>query len=122
MTATLPSSDRGRCRPPEFSTTITRSDRTSAVSVRPEGDIDEITALWLCACIDAISDSGERTVEVDLSGGPFIGSAGLRLLARSAERLQGMGGSLAVVGAKPTVRRVLQILELDGLLVAPNDC
>jgi anti-anti-sigma factor len=57
-----------------------------------------------------------RRVVIDLAGLEFIDARGVAALLHARQRLQSTGGQLEVRGARGVVRRVLVLLQLDGLL------
>jgi anti-anti-sigma factor len=77
----------------------------------------------------AISNALERhpaSLVVDLSGLNFTDCAGLSVLVWAHKRLAGSGHELVITGAKPIVRRLLHLADLDTYLhlsipETPND-
>jgi anti-anti-sigma factor len=57
-----------------------------------------------------------RRVVIDLAGLEFIDARGVGALLRAGQRLQSAGGQMELRGARGVVRRVLVLLQLDGLL------
>ncbi len=70
-------------------------DLTAAASVRQE--------------LDGLIDGGHRRLVVDLKKVPFIDSSGLGVLLGRYRRLSELGGEMFIVGARPTVRTVLEM-------------
>lgn len=56
-------------------------------------------------------------VEIDASALEFVASSGLRLLLRLAER---NGGSVHIVGARPPLRRLIQVTGTGEQLVVAD--
>ena len=75
------------------------------------GDLDVYTAPRACRALDAI----DGPAVVDLSAVRLLGAAALEELARVARRVGPRQVSL--VGARPHVRRVLEIVRFDQLFV-----
>ena len=46
----------------------------------------------------------------------FVSSAGLRILLRTAKKLQGLGGAMKLCGARGTVKEVMEISGFGELL------
>ncbi|NUT21852.1 MAG: STAS domain-containing protein [Hamadaea sp.] len=82
-----------------------------------EGDLD--FASWREAR-DRIAEAVQTGDEVlvDMSGVPFMDSAGIAVLVHSRRQAHRSGGTLHVTNAQPQVRRVLQVMGLLDLLHA----
>ncbi len=91
---------------------ITRVDRLAVVTV--QGDVDIHTAFTLSAALNELDS--DTVVWVDLGQVRFMDSRGLNVLALHMRRLRQAGGSLVVVKASPTVRRVVEIAGLSELV------
>jgi anti-anti-sigma factor len=83
-----------------------------SVILRAHGEIDLLTVPALREHLTEALETGQRVV-VDLSSIDFIGVAGVSVLEEAQEAY---AGRLAVIGSKPSVRRVLEILELDTVV------
>lgn len=94
--------------------TLDHGQATVAVS----GELDMSTAPQLSQSLAEVLDQHPREVTVDLGGLSFIDSTGLALIVRTSNALRAHEGSLRLVRPTPPVRRVLEIVGLDGLLVA----
>ncbi|MGH9265725.1 MAG: STAS domain-containing protein [Acidimicrobiales bacterium] len=103
-------------RPPEFSCQTTVDHGQAVVAVA--GELDMTTAPELSRSLAPVLDQHPRDVTLDLAGVDFIDSTGLTLLVRTSKALQAHEGALHLLAATPPVRRVLEIVGLDGLLVA----
>lgn len=78
------------------------------------GELDLGVADRLRAELDgALERTGANSLLLDLSGVSFIDSSGLGVILGRYRRLSRNGGTVMVTGARPQVRR---ILELSGLL------
>ncbi|MBV9079516.1 MAG: STAS domain-containing protein [Elusimicrobia bacterium] len=75
------------------------------------GELDVYTTPAACRVLDAI----DGPAIVDLSGVRLLGAAALEELARVARRAG--RGNVKLVGARPNVRRVLEIVRFDQLFV-----
>jgi anti-anti-sigma factor len=103
-------------RPPEFSCQTTVAHGQAVVAVR--GELDLSTAAELSRSLAAVLDQRLQAVTIDLAGLEFIDSTGLTLLVRTSKRLREHEGVLRLASPTPAVRRVLELVGLDGLLVA----
>lgn len=81
---------------------------------RPIGDLDMIGAELLRRAGAGLVRTGGSLV-IDLSGVPFIDSAGLCALVGLARRSSECGGKVCFVGARRSVSRVLSTSRVDEL-------
>ena len=103
-------------RPPEFSCRTTVADGEAVVAVC--GELDLSTAAELSRSLAPVLDQHPQAVTVDLAGLQFIDSTGLTLLVRTSKRLREHHGALRLACPTPPVRRVLELVGLDSLLLA----
>jgi anti-sigma B factor antagonist len=78
------------------------------------GDLDLVTAPQLAEAASALVEAGARDLVVDAAHLDFCDSSGLTAFVRIARQLE-PSGRLAIAGAQPIVRR---ILEVSGLVEA----
>jgi anti-sigma B factor antagonist len=103
----------------EFWIDVTRTNGRACVTVR--GEIDAYSAPVLRRELDDLTISpGILLVEVDLSGIMFVDAAAIGVLCRAHRRLEGRGGSLALVGTTPGIDRVLELAGVVRLLARPG--
>jgi anti-anti-sigma factor len=88
---------------------------TRAHVVHLSGDIDAYTAGTACRVLDRI----DGPAVIDLSQVRLLSAAGLTELARVARRAG--YGTVTLSGARPHVRRVLEIFRFDALFVIAKD-
>ena len=103
-------------RPPEFSCLATVDHGHAVVHVT--GELDMCTAPQLSVSLSAVLDQRPCELTMDLAGVEFIDSTGLTLLVRTSKKLEEHEGALLLTHPTPAVRKVLEIVGLDGLLVA----
>ena len=89
-------------------------DETGPDLLRVVGEIDTHTAPTLAERLADIPV--HAALGIDLTSTSFISSAGLAVLLAAAERLEAGGGSLRLLGASETVRRLLELSGLAGRL------
>jgi anti-sigma B factor antagonist len=87
------------------------------------GRLDTQTAPILDGRLGPLLESASVTALLfDLAGLEYIGSAGIRVLARARKVLDARGGGMAVAHLQPTVRAVLDIVKaLPSVDVFSND-
>ena len=97
--------------------------RAAVASLTPElalvavsGELDLHTAGCLEARIEEAGTVGADTVLVELSEISFIDSAGLAVLVRETERLEGDGHALVLVTNDPRIRRIVEVTGLNRVL------
>jgi anti-sigma B factor antagonist len=103
-------------RPPEFTCRTTVDHGLAVVSVT--GELDLSTATGLTEALAPLLDMNLRAVTIDLAGLEFIDSTGLTLIVRTSKALRQHGGELRLTSPTPPVRRILELVGLDSLLVA----
>ena len=59
---------------------------------------------------------GQRHLIIDMNGVTYMDSSGFGTLLGATKRLRPEGGALHVVGAKPTVERMLHLTRLDTVI------
>lgn len=80
------------------------------------GELDMVTVEDLRRLLDAACDAAEHTLVIDLSDVPFIDVLSLSAILAAADSLRERGANLAVVGARPAVRRVCALLNAEDVL------
>ena len=94
-------------------------DRARRVIVQVKGEVDVATSAHLA---DRIARAMERAAEgkveliIDLARLSFIDVSGINVLLRAARQARAGGGTLVLRSPNRTVRRLLDVLGLDGEL------
>ncbi|MBW3644458.1 MAG: STAS domain-containing protein [Actinobacteria bacterium] len=78
---------------------------------RPVGELDAFTVGQFREALTELG--GSRRLVIDLSGVPFLDSAGLGALIGGVRRAREAGGDVAVYGARPAVARLLHTTGFD---------
>lgn len=78
---------------------------------RPSGELDAFTVGQFRESLTELG-SGQPLL-IDLSGVPFLDSAGLGALIGGVRRAREAGGDVAVYGARPAVARLLHTTGFD---------
>ena len=87
-------------------------DRADEYTVcRPEGELDAYTVGQFREALRELSS--EPRLLIDLSGVPFLDSAGLGALIGGVRRAREGGGDVAVCCARPAVSRLLHTTGFD---------
>lgn len=111
---TLPSPVRARTA---GTARIERFERSTILWLHGDLDIATLPEESL-AMASAIAE--ELPLIVDMSGVGFLDASTIGLLASSATFVTARAGSLSVRAPSPSVRRVLVICGLDGLILRPG--
>ncbi len=103
-------------RPPVLisRTTFDHDHAVMAVS----GELDMSTAPDLSDALADVVDRRPRDLTVDVADLAFIDSTGLTVLVRASKQLREHDATLRLSSPTPSVRRILEIVGLDHLLVA----
>jgi anti-sigma B factor antagonist len=93
---------------------ITASGTTTKVAL--EGTCDLATAPELKAALQPLLPPEVTDVVIDTSELTFIDSTGLGVILGAMRRLREGAGSLRIAGATGTVRRILEVTDLDKVI------
>jgi anti-anti-sigma factor len=100
--------------PPEFSCRATVDHGEAVVAV--SGELDMSTVPELSRSLAEVLDQHPHDLTLDLAGVEFIDSTGLTLLVRASNQLKQHEGTFHLTHPRPPIRRVLEIVGLDGLV------
>lgn len=81
-----------------------------------EGELDLAVHARFAALVDEVVAETPRLVVADLTGSEFMDSTMLRELLRAHTSLREAGSTLVVAGARPPVRRLLELTGTDEML------
>jgi anti-anti-sigma factor len=81
-----------------------------------DGEIDIATGPAIRRSLMAAIRGGNVRLAVDMSGVAFIDAAGIGVLIDAAHRARKAGGGLSLLAPSWPVRRLLDLLPLDGIL------
>lgn len=86
------------------------------VTVAPQDRLDAFSAPALRSQLDELAASGVQNFIIDLSGTPFMDSAGMAVLVSLLRRCRQSGGSVKLVWPRAeAVRRTLQLTQFDRI-------
>ena len=97
--------------------TIDQHEQAGCAVLALHGDLDVATAPALTTAAFAAVESAPRHIVVDARELDFCDSTGLAVFVRMAAQLKPYGLNLAVAGAQPIVRRILEVSGLDEAFV-----
>ncbi len=84
------------------------------VVCRPVGDLESFTVTQFREALAELADGG--CLVIDLSGVPFVDSAGLGALIGGIRRTRERGGRVAVACSRPTLVRLLRNTGFDRIV------
>lgn len=108
-------------RPRALDLTWTVRDDADATRLLLTGALDLSTEPTMWALGDDLLTMARRPVLLDLSGVDFCDARGLRSLLQLRQRVLDADRCLAIVNARPLVRRVFEIVGQSAVLEAPSD-
>jgi anti-sigma B factor antagonist len=80
------------------------------------GEVDLVNSAVLQRAIIDVIAAGSAEVVVDMAETSFIDAAGIGALMAAANEARRAGGRLVLRAPSPAVRRVVDVLDLSGLL------
>jgi anti-sigma B factor antagonist len=99
-----------------FGVEVTGAPAAPVVVVR--GEIDVATSPQLRNELNALVERGAHDITLEFAGVSFVDSSGLGVLVGTYKRLREDGvGSIRIVGAQPSVRKVFEITGLEAALL-----
>ena len=81
---------------------------------RPVGELDAFTVSQFRQTLAELASSPQLVI--DLSGVPFVDSAGLGALIGGIRRVRELGGEVAVACPRPTLTRLLRTTGFDRIV------
>jgi anti-anti-sigma factor len=104
----------------EFGVSVVVATKQAVLHLQGEVDIQSSPYLWVV--LDAAIDAGHSDVVLDLTALEFMDAAGLRVIANAANRLELLGGTLAIRSPSDLMLRMLDITGMAELTVpAPRN-
>ena len=80
------------------------------------GEIDIAACPVLRRAIDSVLDTGRADLVIDVAAVQFIDAMGIGVLIRAAEEARKAGGRLVLRAPGRAMRRILGLLQLDGMV------
>ncbi|WP_293676376.1 STAS domain-containing protein [uncultured Phenylobacterium sp.] len=99
---------------------IREETRGDVLVVTAAGRLDSNTAAVLEAVLPARAQATPKLV-LDLSGVPYVSSAGLRILLMGAKAARAAGHKLVLAGLSPSVREVFDISGFTSIFAIEPD-
>ena len=96
-----------------------RKDRPNVLPLA--GEIDLHISPTVRASLNGMIAKRPKQLVVDLSGVPYIDSAGLAAVIQAMQEVEAYGGKFALAGLQKTVRSIFEMSRLDQIfLIFPD--
>jgi anti-anti-sigma factor len=93
---------------------IGQQQHGAVMVLKPEGPLNEPEVAEFTGSLRSLLLSSMGRVVVEMSGVPFVDSAGLEALLDVSDEQSAGGRSLKLCGVNKTVRQVLELTEIDS--------
>ena len=93
---------------------IQTEEKEGFIICRPVGELDAFTVSQFRQALAELASS--RRLIIDMSGIPFVDSAGLGALIGGIRRTRELGGDVAVACDRPTLVRLLRTTGFDRIV------
>jgi anti-sigma B factor antagonist len=91
-------------------------ERAGWAVVRASGDLDLTTAIRLREQAVQVVTGGQPRLVLDLQDVDFVDSTGLGVIVGLLKRTRAQGGDLRLVSTRSSLRKVLELTDLDRAL------
>ena len=81
------------------------------------GEIDMTTADDICGVVDIAIRASYTDLVLDFADVTFMDSQGISALIVGRQAMEAAGGTLAIRNPSPSVRRVLELTQLDSVFL-----
>lgn len=96
---------------------ITYEQREDSLTVFLSGDIDHHNAAYIREAVDDIVDSCHaKHLVLNFKDVAFMDSSGIGLIMGRFKKMQAMGGTVVVAGAKSATKRILMLSGIERLV------
>ena len=94
---------------------LEKDERDGSVVLALDGEVEVASSALLRDELNLILESGRRRIILDMTKVTYMDSSGLGAMVQ-AHRTLGSKGTLALVGCRPAVERVLRFTQFDKVL------
>lgn len=95
---------------------ITKTVNENTVTLALSGRLDTVTQAELASELDQVLAPGKVNLVFDFSALDYISSAGLRVMLTAQKRVNALGATLKIVGAKTEVKEIFEITGFNGIM------
>lgn len=96
--------------------TINTTKRENTVTIALTGRLDTITHEELAKKIEDIFTADKVNLVFELSSLDYISSAGLRVLLAAQKKVNALGKTMKITGAKPEIKEIFEITGFAGIM------
>ena len=100
--------------------TVTIDNQADVAIIHVVGRLDSVTCSELEDKTMRTIDAGDTKLVLNLSGVPFISSAGLRVILLATKKVQG-AGKLVLCGLKPQVQEIIEMAGFHNIIQIYDD-
>jgi anti-sigma B factor antagonist len=86
------------------------------VTIALEGRLDTLTQAELSAELEKVFAAASVNLVFELSSLDYISSAGLRVLLTAQKKVDSLGSTMKIVGAKPEIKEIFEMTGFDGIM------
>ena len=84
-----------------------------------EGNLEQVSVPQFRDAVAGLLPT-KKLVVFDLSGVPFVDSAGIGALIGAARRIRELGGTVVLCAPRPSIRRVFRVVGLGRVVTVVN--
>lgn len=86
------------------------------VTLALSGRLDTITQAELSRELEKVLTSEKVNLVFELSALDYISSAGLRVLLTAQKKINALGGTMKIVGARPEIKEIFEMTGFSGIM------
>lgn len=96
--------------------TINTIRNENTVTIALEGRLDTVTQDELAKELENIFSEEKVNLIFELSSLNYISSAGLRVLLTAQKKVNALGTTMKIVGAKPEIKEIFEVTGFAGIM------
>jgi anti-sigma B factor antagonist len=96
--------------------TITTTSTGDTVTIALSGRLDTVTQAELARELDQVFAAGKVNLVFDFTALYYISSAGLRVMLTAQKRVNALGATMKISGAKPEVKEIFEVTGFTGIM------
>ena len=95
---------------------ITKSVQENTVTLALTGRLDTVTQAELANELTKVFEADPIHLVFDFTALDYISSAGLRVLLTAQKKVNALGTSMKIVGAKPEIKEIFEVTGFSGIM------
>lgn len=96
--------------------TITTTKNGNSVTLALLGRLDTVTQAELANELEHIFEADKVSLVFEFSALDYISSAGLRVLLTAQKKVNALGTTMKIVGAKTEIKEIFEITGFNGIM------